>query len=150
MLSQEEFDSLINDSSKRINGDITWSEGNSAFSVKFRAEIITNNNDDLFVQGSWNSMIEALSYHLVYRSVGRIYGLDMGKDHRNPDGKLIGEVHKHRWTETYRDKQAYKPLDIKASASQPLEVWQQFCKEAGIVHNGTMYRPPELQLDLFV
>ena len=30
------------------------------------------------------------------------------------------------------------------------EVWQQFCREAEIIHNGTMQAPPDQQLDLFL
>lgn len=150
MISKEEFEALINDASKRIDENIAWAEDNNTLWLKFRADIITTNDDDLFVQGSFNPTIYSLSYHLIYRSVGRIYGLDMGKDHRNPDGNLIGDLHKHRWTEEYRDKQAYRPSDITAAATAPVEVWQQFCEEAGIVHNGVMYSPPEIQLDLFL
>ncbi|MGH8191833.1 MAG: DUF6978 family protein, partial [Rhodanobacteraceae bacterium] len=42
----------------------------------------------------------------------RIYGLDLGKDHHNPQCNQVGEKHKHRWTDQYRDKEAYEPRDI--------------------------------------
>lgn len=63
-------------------------------------------------------------------------------------GKLP-EDHKHRWTEQYRDKQAYVPGDITAHQSDPVSVWSQFCAEARITHNGTMQDPPKFQGELF-
>jgi hypothetical protein len=71
----------------------------------------------------------------------------LGKAHTNPTGIIVGEVHKHRWTEQFRDKQAYEPEDITASVNEPVRVWAQFCAEARIVHNGTMREPPPVQLD---
>lgn len=78
---------------------------------------------------------------LVHRSAGRIYGLDLGADHHNPSCQRVGEKHKHRWTEEFRDKEAYVPTDITASWDQPQEVWAQFCYEAKIHHNGRLHLP---------
>ncbi|ASC69189.1 hypothetical protein XM38_001150 [Halomicronema hongdechloris C2206] len=151
MLTQAEFDQILDDPSKRIDGDITWTNSNNTLWSQFRADIITSSDHDLFIQGSYNPVIPALSYILIYPAAGcRIYGLDLGKDHRNPDGRLVGETHKHSWTETFRDKQAYAPPDITAPASNPVEVWQQFCQEARITHNGIMAPPSDSQLDLFL
>ncbi|NJL01087.1 MAG: hypothetical protein HC910_11180 [Spirulinaceae cyanobacterium SM2_1_0] len=61
----------------------------------------------------------------------------------------MGETHKHRWDEALRDKQAYCPPDITEPATNPVGVWQQFCQEARIAHNGIMYEPPPQQLELF-
>jgi hypothetical protein len=62
----------------------------------------------------------------------------------------VGERHKHRWTERFRDKEAYVPEDITAPASQPLDVWRQFCAEAGIEHQGRLFPPPPHTGDLFL
>ncbi len=35
--------------------------------------------------------------------------------HRNPDGELIAEPHKHRWTSEQSDRAAYVPTDIDFS-----------------------------------
>ncbi len=148
---QDEFEAILNDLSKKIDGNIEWKHDEQhPFWVGFRAEIISDENYPLFVKGSYNSTIDALSYVIIHRTVGRIYGLDLGKDHANPDGTRVGEKHKHRWDEVVRDKAAYVPQDITAPASQPLKVWQQFCLEAKIVHNGVMSEPPARQLDLFI
>lgn len=149
MLTQEEFEELMGDPAKRIDEDIQWAKDNNNLWVKFRAQVITDSGHDLFIQGSFNAFNNKLSYHLIYRPIGRIYGLDLGQEHTNPDRQRIGETHKHRWTETFKDKAAYAPSDITAPATQPVEVWHQFCQESGITHNGTMSAPPDQQLDLF-
>ncbi len=148
MLSQEEFEALINDPNKSIEGDIAWKKERSLWSG-FRAEIISPTGYPLFLKGSYNPIIAALSYHIIHHAAGRIYGLDLGKDHRNPNGEYVGEKHKHRWYEPLRDKQAYVPPDITAPATDPIQVWQQFCQEAKVIHNGIMTPPPAPQLTLF-
>ncbi len=86
---------------------------------------------------------------LVHRAVGRIYALDLGADHHNPDCNRIGEKHKHRWKEGFRDKEAYVPRYITAPWDRPCDVWRQFCAEAGIRHRGEM-QPPVAQEDLAI
>lgn len=61
----------------------------------------------------------------------------------------VGERHKHRWSERFRDKEAYAPGDITASPAQPVEVWTQFCAEARIEHRGRMIPPPPATGELF-
>lgn len=148
MLTQAEFEQLITDPEKYIEGDILWTKERSTW-LGFRVEITSPAGYPLFLKGSYNPIIAALSYHIIHQLSGRIYGLDLGKDHRNPDGKLIGEKHKHRWNEALRDKQAYVPPDINAPADAPVKVWLEFCQEAKITHNGNMTDPPPIQLNLF-
>ena len=149
-LRQEEFEVILKDDSKTIQEDIVWMEDSLWF--KFRTEVQTNSgNYQLSIRGTYNPIIYALSYHVICPPYGRIYGLDLGKDHKNPDGELVGEKHKHRWSEIYRDKQAYVPSDITASVDNPVKVWKQFCKEAVVRHDGTMQSiPKRQQLDLFL
>lgn len=142
-LTEEEFNALLNDRSKRIETDISWSEDEDhSPTVEFRVKVESEPCYPLFVKGSYNAMTKTLSYTIVHKQTGRVYALDMGKDHRNPDGELVGEKHKHRWSEKYRDKHAYAPPDITAPASDPVAVWEQFCKEALIEHRGIMNPPP--------
>ena len=150
-LTQLEFDALLADATKRIDGDIDWVEDEDhSPSVEFRAEITSDAGYPLFVRGSFNKLAKALSYTLIHRAVGRIYALDMGKDHHNPSCTNVGEKHKHRYTERYRDKEAYVPLDITAPAEDPVAVWVQFCVEASIGHAGRLHAPPPVQEDLFL
>lgn len=151
MLTQAEFEEFINDTTKQIDGDILWIEDEDhSPAVEFRVELTSNPGYPIFVKGSYNSLTEKLIYALIHRAAGRIYALDLGQDHKNPDGNLVGEKHKHRWREPYRDKEAYVPPDITAPVTDPVKVWQQFCLESKIKHNGIMQDPPPLQLDLFI
>lgn len=102
------------------------------------------------MRGGFNPLIPALSFVLILKTAGRVYALDLGKDHHNPQCNQVGEKHKHKWTEQFRDKEAYVPHDITASASDPVEVWRQFCSEAKLTHMGRLSPPPQHQDDLFL
>ena len=149
-MNQSEFEKLMDDTTKRINGDISWSEDEDhSPTVEFRIEVTSQIGYTLFVKGSYNPTAQTLTYALIHPSFGRIYALDMGKDHHNPTCTNVGEKHKHRWNEQLRDKETYMPEDITASVADPVAVWQQFCNESRITHNGLMHTPPPLQLELF-
>jgi len=148
-LTNTEFETILNDTSKRIDGDIAWQEDEDHSPLsEFRAEIQSDAGWPLFVRGSYNPLIPALSYVLILKTAGRVYGLDLGKDHHNPQCNQVGERHKHEWTEQFRDKEAYVPNDITGPASDPVAVWGQFCAEAKLTHNGKMASPPPTHADL--
>lgn len=155
-MTDAEFTALLNDGTKRIVGDIRWAEDEDhSPSLEFRVEVTSDTGYPIFVRGSFNPLIHTLSFVMVHRQFGRIYALDMGKDHRNPsDHQLVGEKHKHKWTQAYRDKDAYVPSDITAPSNEPLNVWNQFCTEAKLIHEGSMFAPmsgssnPQTSLDL--
>lgn len=151
-LSQEEFELLIMDDSKEIIGDITWEEDqNHAGSLIFGNEIISRINYPIYIKGSFNFKRGTLSFAVIYRNLGRIYGLDMGQSHRNrATGKKSGRVHKHRWTELYKDQETYVPLDITKPFADVIGVWREFCSESKIIHEGKMLGLPDsLQLNIF-
>ncbi len=149
-LSNTEFQTILKDSSKRIEGDIVWEENEDHSPCwVFRAEVLNDSGWPLFISGNHNPLLPRTSYHLIHRQVGRIYGLDHGKEHRNPGRRLVGQKHKHQWEEATADKLAYEPEDITAPADQPTEVWKQFCAEAAIMHRGSMSPPPPHQPELF-
>ena len=58
-------------------------------------------------------------------------------------------MHKHSWSECYRDKEAYVPTDVTAPATDQVSVWKEFCIEAGIQHTGRMNGPPAIQKELW-
>lgn len=115
--------------------------------MKFQVPVGSDADHPLVVVGRYNADAGTLSYLLVHAAVGRIYALDLGADHRNPDGRLVGGPHKHAWSETYQDRQAYMPDDITTSRDRPIEVWKQFCGEASLRHEGVM-RTPLVQQEL--
>jgi hypothetical protein len=86
MLTDAEFQKILNDTTKRIDGDIAWrNDEDHSPSVEFYADVISNAGWPLVVRGSFNPLIPAVSYVLIY-NVGRVYGLDFIKvyfDFRN-------------------------------------------------------------------
>lgn len=150
-LSDTEFDAILTDQTKLIEGDIAWEENpDHSPSLEFKAQIITAGGWPLYMKGTFNPLIPAISYALISQTSGRIYALDLGKGHKNPDGTRVGDTHKHRWSEEFKDKQAYEPEDITSTPENPIEVWQQFLQEARIQHHGRMHPPPPIQRDLFL
>ena len=150
LFSEREFQQLLADGSKCIRADIVWiDDEDHSPAVEFRAEVENEAGYDLFVHGSFNRLARTLTYCLVLRTVGRIYALDLGKAHHNPDCQQVGEVHKHYWTERHRDRMAYEPGQITASVEQPGELWRQFCLQARIRHDGHFAKPPPYQAELF-
>lgn len=150
-LTNAELASLMEDGSKRIEGDIAWCEDEDhSPALEFRAEILSETGWPLFVRGGYNRLAGSLTYAVILKTEGRIYALDLGKDHHNPECTQVGEKHKHRWTEQYTDKEAYSPEDISASVADPVAVWEEFCKEAKIVHQGKLAQPAPIQGDLFL
>jgi len=148
-LSQKDFEDILADNSKTIQGDLVWAErerGGFMFKTQLQSK---SSCYELVVGGTYIHLKKTLSYYIVCLPLGRIYALDLGQDHKNPDGTYTGEKHKHRWSETYKDKEAYVPSDITALVTEPVKVWQEFCIEANIRHNGTMQPIPEQEFDLF-
>lgn len=146
-MNQSEFESIIKDTTKTIIGDISWSEDEDhSPALEFRIEIQSENGYPIFIKGSYNALVETLSFSLIHRGSGRIYGLDLGKDHHNPSCTYVGEKHKHSWNESLRDKQAYGPADINAEVIDPVSIWEQFCREAKIRHEGVLHSPGTLQI----
>ena len=109
-----------------------------------------------FLQAPLRALAGTLTYALILKTTGRVYGLDLGKDHHNPTCEQVGEKHKHRWSERYGrvqggggDKEACVPDDVNAPVSDPVAVWSEFCAEARIRHDGRMRRPLATQGELW-
>jgi len=148
-ITQNEFEIILADDTKRIEGDLNWKQDEDhSPAVEFRAEVLSGVGYPLFVAGRFNALAGTLTYTLVHRGTGRIYGLDLGADHHVPTCELVGEKHKHRWTDQYADKDAYCPDDVTADVDNPVEVWRQFCIEAKIEHVGNLAAPPAVQEEL--
>jgi hypothetical protein len=75
------------------------------------------------MKSTFNSLVTAISFVLISKAAGRIYALDLGKGHGNPDGVRVGDPHKHRWSGQFKDKESYEPIDIAATADDPVQVW---------------------------
>jgi hypothetical protein len=149
-VTEAEVGAILDDASKAIASDIRWSEDEDHWpAVEFRADVTSAAGHPLVVCGSHNPLAKATTFALIHRGAGRIYALDLGKDHHNPTCVNVGEKHKHRWTERFGDKEAYVPADVSAEPTDPVLAWHQFCAEAKITHQGTMSPPPPHQESLF-
>ena len=149
-LTNADFQAILEDRTKRIAGDIAWSEDEDHSPAwEFRAHVESTGGWPLFVKGRFSSAAGTLTYALILKTVGRIYALDLGKDHHNPGCEYVGEKHMHRWTERDGDKAAYVPEDVRAPVTDPVSVWKEFCAEAGIRHEGVMKPPPPRQRELW-
>lgn len=150
-ITQAEVEVILEDESKRIVGDIRWSDDEDhSPAVQFRALVASEAGYPLQVNGRFNGLAGTLSFTLIHRGTGRIYALDLGADHHNPTCQCVGEKHKHKWVDQYADKSAYVPDDITAGVENPVDVWRQFCVEAKIVHEGEFQNPPPIQEELFL
>ena len=142
-VSQQEFASILADETKCVLGDVIWKDDvDHSPAREFRVDVRSETDHPLFVAGRYNPFSGKLSYSFILRGTGRIYGLDLGADHRNPDGEVLRDKHKNSWLEGHRDKYAYVPKDITETWDRPVEVWRQFCKGAKLQHRGRMYSPP--------
>ena len=144
-MTQQEFETIISDDTKEISEDIVWKDDYHPMAKVFRIGVNSAPGYPISVNGWYNPLSGKLSYAIIHRIMGRIYALDLGADHRNPDGKLVGEKHKHRWQEGFRDTEAYVPADITEPWNRSVEVWMQFCNEANLRHSGIMLEPTPTQ-----
>ena len=148
-LSQQEYDGIISDTTKVIHGDIAWEGAGNSPTRQFIVDIQSNGGHSIFVKGWYNPRSGKLSYSIIHGQAGRIYGLDLGADHQNPDGEFVGEKHKNYWVPGRRDKWAYVPEDITEPWNRPAAVWGEFCAEANIQHLGRL-RDPFIQGSMLV
>ena len=143
MLTDAEWRAIMADESKRIQGDLEWDEEEGRSPVqRFRTEVTSAAGRPLAVQGRYNPLTGSLSYALILRTEGRIYGLDMGKEHHNPRCDRVGAVHTHSWSERFRDQEAHAPRGAAARDADPVAAWARFCAAARIAHDGLLERPP--------
>ena len=146
-LSKHEYNSILSEP-KSINGDIVWTRRADSLSVnRFSAPLVSE--WPLLVHANFNPDVPTLSYLIVHKRHGRILGLDLGKEHHNPQCHMVGEKHLHEWNEDHRDKVARIPEEITAGISHPVGVWQQFCELTNIIHKGELQSPPPRQEELF-
>src|SRR3972149_10125941 len=98
-LTNAEFESILGEETKVVEGDIIWTDDEDhSPSVEFRVSVQSESGWALFIRGSMNPLVGALTFALILKTEGRIYALDLGKDHHNPSCDRVGERHKHRWT----------------------------------------------------
>jgi hypothetical protein len=150
VLNVAEVQQILDDTSKIIRGDLEWSiKADHPTWAGFLTPVESSYGYLLFLNASLNYEARRLSFALILRGERRIYGLCLGIGHNDPEtGRRLDEKHKHRWTDRYADKSAYRPDDITADASAPDLAWAQFCREARIRHEGKLRSLPAHQMEL--
>jgi hypothetical protein len=145
-VTKGEFDSLLANRNKRIDGDIKWGESKGIPNVfDFRVTVFSTTGYALVIKGSHNRLLNKTSFTLFNQKVGRIFSVDFDRSHGD-----AGNCHLHRWNGS-------KCIVLKATAtpqtaSNPLSLWKWFCEQAGISHNGNLANLPEqppVQASLF-
>lgn len=138
-LSQHEYETIMADTSKRIEDRISWKPKSShGHAQQFRQSVLSDREWPLFINGWWNPHSRKLSYALIFKKSERMFGLDVGDYvHHNPTCQSITGEHIHRWHVETKDKIAI-PATNTGNWDQPLEVWEQFCSLTVITHRGKM------------
>ena len=85
-MSKQEYDDIINDTTKVITENIVWEGSPNSPAREFRSDINSYEGYPIFIKGWYNPRAGKLSYAIIHRGVGRIYGLDLGAEHQNPEG----------------------------------------------------------------
>ncbi|MEK6302273.1 MAG: hypothetical protein AABO41_16305 [Acidobacteriota bacterium] len=150
-MNQAEFTAIRESPDKEIHPDIRWSDDEDhSPAVQFRAEVQSQTGYSMFAMGTYNGLIDKLSYVVVIRGVGCVFRLDLGSDHHNPTCQNVGgDRHCHIWNEMLGDHVAVAADWIIASASDPVAVWQEFCESFNISHNGALEPPAPVQAGVF-
>ena len=151
MITDQEFADLLADPTKEIVGDIRWTLAPGyRGSQRFTAAVDSTLERGLTVYGWRKPASAALGYHVIHPDAGRVVGVCVGPGvvHHGPlcEGGRASKlhcdcprgVHKHHWTEQFGDRWVYVPSDITADASDPSEVWRQFCAEINLAHRGIL------------
>ncbi len=81
-----DFEENISDKSKEIRKVIVWkADTDYPVAKEFRTKINLESGCSVVAHGPSNSLFGKLSYSKNHQGIARIYGLDLGADHRNPN-----------------------------------------------------------------
>ena len=66
-ITQGEFEAILTDTSKRIDGDIKWkSDEDHSPAVEFRVPVLSTSGFPLYVNGRFNGLARTLSFNLIH------------------------------------------------------------------------------------
>lgn len=137
-MTQAEFEAIIADLTKRIEGDISWNQDKSGIVFDFRVKVRSDSGDQLSVKGSYNRKLGKISYTLF--TTDRIFSVDYDRDHGD-----AGNFHVHTWDESKRKCIATKATAASEISRDPLRLWKWFCEQAHITHDGVLQSLPPVQ-----
>ena len=142
VVSEDEIENIIINVRKEITEKyINW-EYRGDFH-KFKVNVHNEEGYPLKLVGTYSVKTSFFSFALLL-SNRRIRGLDCGsKRHHNPDCDKIKGVHKHKWTDSHQDREAYIPKDI--DCSDVIKAFEAFLKECNISFSGRLLKPVTLR-----
>jgi hypothetical protein len=139
ILSEAEAERIIG-MPKRIVGSSQWrkrGDGNWYMEMPVEAE----EQLPLRLYGRFNPRTGNYTFIFFCGEVN-LRRLDVGKRHHNPECEDIGEVHKHKWTNRFRDKWAYEPVEVRTT--DPIAMaFGIFLNECSIALEGRFVGPPQ-------
>ena len=146
-----DIDSILADSTKRIEGDIFWRPHQTRRRTQeFKVDVLSDSLHAMRVVGWCNPNSKKVNLTLFLKqelSLLRVFAFNTGLvEYRCADGRRISGSHAHRWS-TERQELLAEPRPHLPSWDQPGQLWLQFCGETKIHHQGVMH-PPEWQGDL--
>lgn len=103
--------------------------------MKARAAVESSTGFDLAVEVTYNPNVAKMSGCLFARHVkpnwARLYGVDIGDDHHNPDCQMTGDPHRHnRWSVAHGSRVASPAPEFAGLARDA--VIELFLSECGI------------------
>ena len=93
MITDAEFQAILDDESKRIDDDIVWTRDEDHSPAReFRVSVQSDSGDPLQINGWYNPLAGKLTFTLLRQGTGRIYGLDIGVTHGPFDVPSSGRI----------------------------------------------------------
>jgi hypothetical protein len=111
---------------------------------KARGEVQSQTGFELAVEVTWSSRTQKSSACLFVKRVkplwSRIFGIDLGDDHHNPDCVMTGDPHRHnQWTVRHGSRFASPAPDLRGKGVS--EMFSAFLRECKIDMIGTLAMP---------
>ena len=140
LVTQTEFETLIADSTKRIDGSIAWEpSGRSGLRFEFRVRVTNESGDSLTVKGSHNRMLGKTSYTLFTNE--RIFAVDYDRTHGDVGSFHVGThlLTRRKLKERTRRQRLVETPSVYGNA---------LVLKLNIQHDGSLAPPPPVQRTL--
>jgi hypothetical protein len=112
---------------------------------KARGEVQSQTGFELFVEVTWSPKATKASACFFVKRVkplwSRVFGIDLGDDHHNPDCVMTGDPHRHnRWSVKHGARYGTPAPDLQGKTVP--EMFDVFLRECKIQMAGAIVMPP--------
>lgn len=139
ILSEAEAERIIT-LPKGIIGPNQWRQGDDG-NWYMEMPVQVEEQLPLRLYGRFNPRTGNYSFILFFGRLN-LRRLDAGKRHHNPECDNVGTIHKHKWTDRFRDKWAYEPSEMNSNVSIT-ESFDRFLTECKVTLEGRFAAPPQ-------